>query len=109
MSGLFQPPVSGRFNVRSDFSVISVHHSVFGLRLGGMGAIVNFVNLICPPTSQATSEPCFCVGSGKGLGLLFSVLFSPLRDFPSPEVFCSCRSFAVVLLEDSWICTNQNM
>lgn len=100
--------MSGRFNVRSDFSVISVHHSVFGLRLGGMGAVFYFLNLICPSASQARSEPWFCVGSRKGLGLLFSVSSSPLSDFPTREFSCSCRSFAVGLLEGSWVYTNQD-
>ena len=100
--------MSGRFNVRSDFSVISMLHSVFGLRLGGMGAVVYFLNLICPPASQTRSEPWFYVGSRKRLGLLFSIPFSPLRDFRTWELSCSCRSFAVVPLEDSWIYTNQD-
>lgn len=94
--------MSGRFNVRSDFSVISMHHSVFGLRLGGMGAVFYFLNLICPSASQARSEPWFCVGSRKGLGLLFSVPFSPLSDFPTREFFGSFPVPADLLLRFFW-------
>lgn len=78
--------------------------------IGSHGAVAQFLNLICPLTSQAKSEHCLCIESCKILRLLFfsSVVFS-FQGFPFSEVFLflktsCCSSFWKIV----GICTHQD-